>query len=189
MRKYISIFIICMFVILPVFSANADEDDREKSLVFTKVIEVTGTDKNELFNRARLWFSSAFGDSKEVLEIVDKENGELVGKGKFVFVSDSLWYNCSNGTVGFNANVYMKDGRYKYHFGGFNHNSDGNASCSLGNIKIHCGDEVVPVSGLGKKGSKKTCASLTKNINHNMEAVINGLTDAMSKKSAAEDDW
>jgi hypothetical protein len=48
---------------------------------YTAVIEMPNTSKDELYNRAKLWFVKTFKDSKEVLQIDDKENGKIVGKG------------------------------------------------------------------------------------------------------------
>lgn len=48
---------------------------------YTAIVEVPNTSKDELYNRAKLWFAKNFKDSKEVLQIDDKVNGKILGKG------------------------------------------------------------------------------------------------------------
>ena len=51
-----------------------------KKLDFTEIINVDSTTQKELYARARAWFALNFVSSKAVLEMDDKENGQLIGK-------------------------------------------------------------------------------------------------------------
>lgn len=73
---------------------------------FSVVVEVEAT-KDDLFNRARLWFAEAFKDSRKVLELEDRESGILRATG---------WTSCNTNTeieFWFTVTVKFKDGRYK----------------------------------------------------------------------------
>ena len=60
---------------------------KDGKVIYSAVIELPNTSKEELYKRAKLWFAKAFRDSKEVLQIDDKEGGKIVGKG----VSTVYW--------------------------------------------------------------------------------------------------
>lgn len=47
----------------------------------TEVYEFLGKTKDQLYTETRDWFVETFTDSKSVLEVQDKENGILKGKG------------------------------------------------------------------------------------------------------------
>lgn len=96
-------------------------------LTFTAVEQVPGVSKADLFTRARTWVNESFRSSKAVLEIVDKETGELSGKGiieapyyfRYMGAKNKLYtrYN-------FRFSIYLKDGRYKYEFTEFRFEKD-----------------------------------------------------------------
>lgn len=45
--------------------------------------------KNEIYDRALEWMAQTFVDSKAVIELKDKENGKIIGKGMSSFNVDS----------------------------------------------------------------------------------------------------
>jgi hypothetical protein len=71
--------------------------------------EVAGKDRAVIFTAARAWFAKAFRDSKAVLEVQDKETGQLMGKG--------VTMNAIGGTLGGGIRVLItidtKDGKYR----------------------------------------------------------------------------
>ena len=90
-------------------------------LTFSEVIEVPGVDKNELFVRGREWFNENFKSSKDVLQISDKETGELSGKGvmNVTYIFRYLGERKTPTDVNFQMSVWVKDGRYKYEITNF----------------------------------------------------------------------
>ena len=86
------------------------------------VVQVEGATAAQLYARGKLWFAEAFIDSKNVLEVEDKETGVLVGKGTIpyepnVFISSGV----IRGHIGFTVKILVKDGRYKYTLTDFTH--------------------------------------------------------------------
>ena len=76
---------------------------------FTEVVQVdSAITKDLLYNAARDWFAITFKSSKSVLEIEDKEQGKLFGKGKFQMNKKV------HGYVDFTILIQVKAGRYKY---------------------------------------------------------------------------
>ncbi|MEZ5520682.1 MAG: DUF4468 domain-containing protein [Dokdonella sp.] len=55
------------------------EDGKVK---YSSIVSVEGNTKDELYARARLWLPEAFKDSRDAIQVDDKENGLLLGKGR-----------------------------------------------------------------------------------------------------------
>ena len=99
-----------------------------QSSSFSAVVTVENTSKNELYNRAKIWFAKAFISSKYVIQLDDKENGQIIGNG-------SIIYNAPAGLPGLNFSghftftitIEVKDNRFRYTFENFSHeaNKDG----------------------------------------------------------------
>jgi len=93
-------------------------------ITYEEVVKVDSVTKEELFIRARSWFNSAFKSSKDVLNINDKETGELTGKVLTEFYSKN--FAGSGGTKGvlrYSVTIQVKEGRYKYLITNFIHES------------------------------------------------------------------
>ena len=48
---------------------------------YTEVVHVDSVSKNELYARAKLWLVDTYKSSINVIQLEDKENGEIIGKG------------------------------------------------------------------------------------------------------------
>src|SRR4051812_46446632 len=93
----------------------------QKPVSYVGVVE-SNESKEELYNRARRWFNGTFRDSKAVLTIQDKENGELAGNGNYRFYSDTFWgRDGTKGWIRFKISILTKDGKYKYELSEFTH--------------------------------------------------------------------
>lgn len=115
-------FILTLILLIPIFGKS------QEVLTLSEVIQVTNTDKNELFVRGREWFNNNFKSSKDVLQIIDKETGELLGKG-IMKVNYSWRYmgeKQSTTEISFQMNIWVKDNRYKYELTNFTTIEDGN---------------------------------------------------------------
>lgn len=79
MRKLTSFFIALTVLTLTGCAAAGAGTPLVK---YQEVIEFDeNLDKDELFNRTRLWLAETFVDSESVIELEDKEAGLLVGNG------------------------------------------------------------------------------------------------------------
>jgi len=71
--------------------ANGPSVPMKKGSVFYEYIDSSfKKEKPDVYKAAKLWFADFFKDSKTVLQVDDKNLGELVGKGNFPF---SVTYN------------------------------------------------------------------------------------------------
>jgi len=98
----------------------------QEPLTYSEVVEVSGVNKDELFVRGREWFNENFKSSKDVLQVTDKDNGELLGKGimEVTYTYRYLGERTITSDVGFQMNVWVKDGKYKYEMTNFSDNSN-----------------------------------------------------------------
>ncbi len=100
---------------------NQKSFDADTVLSYNEIVKIYGVNKNELFSRSRKWFDNSFKDYKAVININDKESGELSGKGIMHF--DILWQYMGKNylpiDVEFYTTIKVKDGKYRYEFTNF----------------------------------------------------------------------
>lgn len=108
-----------ILVLLPLFTIGQDS-----IISYSKIVEVPGVAKAELFTRARQWLNQTFVSSKEVLEIADKETGELSGKayGKMMVTYKMMGTRSYESDCRMFINIFVKDGKYKYEMSNFETN-------------------------------------------------------------------
>jgi hypothetical protein len=111
---------------------------KDTAITFSKVMTVDSSLKSaELYARARAWFAVTYRSGKDVIQLEDKENGKLIGKGAIKYTSRV--FVGSEGTKGwiyYTITIQIKDGRYKYELTDFIHegnpyNSGGQFSFDL----------------------------------------------------------
>jgi hypothetical protein len=102
-----------LLLALPLFSYS----QKDSIVTYTDVVKVDNVSKDELYMRARAWLADAFNSSKEVLQVQDKETGELIGKG--TMETSIPWKNFlykGNFPVisRFKFSIWVKENKYKY---------------------------------------------------------------------------
>ena len=105
-------------------------------LSFSKIIQVKGLSKKEIYERARYWFAKAYKNSKMVLQIDNfEQNGSLVGRGSYKHEYKSysgLTHYCVIGYVDYLISILIKDGRFKIIITDFVHESTVNGQTGFG---------------------------------------------------------
>ena len=110
---------VLLFLLISVASTKA-----QTSVNYSEVVKADSIPAKVLFERARAWFVSSFHDSKNVLEINDKESGELSGKGDMHATSSIMGTkNYPYGWLFFQISIHTKDGRYKLEISEYRHES------------------------------------------------------------------
>jgi hypothetical protein len=103
-----------LIVLLTAFNTYAQTDT---AISFIEVVQVEGATQEQLFQRGRVWFADMFKDSKSVIQISDKETGELFGKGilmgeyKYQMLGGQHYQKAA---YSFTFRVIVKEGCYKY---------------------------------------------------------------------------
>lgn len=183
MKKLITIVV----TLLPLLSISQSN----QPITFTEVVKIDSADHTELFNRARSWFNTTFKSSKDVLNISDKETGELAGKGLTQFYSNSgLGASAVKGVLRFSITVQVKDGRYKYIITKFIHESNGPPTNSY-DFGLITEEETCPykIPMTPKKWRNKVWAELQENSKREAELLIESLKIAMNTSTFNNDNW
>ena len=82
-----------------------------------KVHEIDLT-KNEIYDLSLEWMARTFFDSKEVIELKDKENGKIIGKGLTFFSGKIGWFSADI-PCRFTLIVEAKDNKYRTTYNNF----------------------------------------------------------------------
>lgn len=158
-------------------------------LKFTSVETVEGATKSELFLKARSWVNESFRSSKAVIEIIDKENGEISGNGVVLapFYMKQMGSKVKGFTYyNFSFSIYVKDGRYKYEFTAFRFEKNSRTSFGERYVTI---DEDCPykMSMYSEKNKNEMWRSLKEELTTVMNEFISSLKSAMAAKSLKTD--
>ena len=138
------LIIILMLASVSLNAQNWPIDPTTKEINFTSVVTIDSAAKNDLFVRANEWFAKTFNDSKEVIQMSDKESGKIVGKGIFKVYFHSFGTKDA-GYVHYTISIMVKDGRYKYSLNDLYHSNEGatpgiGSGGNLINEKADCGN-------------------------------------------------
>lgn len=112
---------ILLFTLIAI--AQLTYAQRDTALVFSDVISVDSVTSDELFLRARTWFAKTYKSSSDVLEVNDKQSGELSGNAAITYNYESFMApdRTLSGFVRYQISVFVKDGRYRYELSNFRH--------------------------------------------------------------------
>lgn len=157
-------------------------DSTTQKVDYQTVVHVDSVSKDELFTRAREWFALAFKDSKEVIQMDDRANGKLIGKGTTKGYFKVLLMDYPFRTR-FTLSVICKDSRYRYEMTDFviiNDASDLLQTFTAEEIISKKKDRDGKYSGRWK--------SFLGGVDDAQNLIIQSLKEAMNKKGAKSKD-
>tara|TARA_X000001388_G_C2229183_1_gene122419 strand:+ start:1119 stop:1877 length:759 start_codon:yes stop_codon:yes gene_type:complete len=107
-----------------------------KPITYSKVIQCPSTSKTKLYISLNDWFATNYNSANEVIQMSDKDEGIIIGKGVMDYRHKKFTYICSGGWVKYTIKVYVKDNRYKVDLTNFTHSvlPKNGAHCALGLI-------------------------------------------------------
>lgn len=154
-------------------------------ITFDEVVEIEGVSKDDLYNRGLQFMIKAFKDADEVIQLKDKENGQIIGKGNFSYVqSRQGWGGSPNteGVVNFTIKLLFKDGKYRYVLTDFIH--DANWSFNMITDAPDCGCKF-PLANKRWKGN--IWNDIKEQINAKVDVITSNLINDMKK--GVDDEW
>ncbi|GAB4199695.1 MAG: DUF4468 domain-containing protein [Bacteroidia bacterium] len=183
MKKSRLAFIIMIATTMVVFG--------QEPLAYTEVVQVDSVSKNELYNRAKVWFATTYNSVNDVLQIDNKEEGMLIGKAIMKYEPNVFTGSeQTKGNIKYTIKIFVKDGRYKYEITDFIHDPYGNqyGKSSMGLITT---DKECPnPKPMAKGWSNKVWNDIKSQIEDNVTSLINSLKQGMSKRpESKKDDW
>lgn len=161
-------------------------------IIYTDVIQVDSVTKDELYNRAKLWFATTYNSANDVLQIDDKAEGQIVGKAIVMYNPTILSAsNQTKGPIKYTIKLFLKEGRYKYELSDFIHDPYGNqyGKISMGTITT---DEICPnpTRTMTKRWNNDVWEEIKNQIEKNINSIIESLKQAMiTPTESKNDNW
>jgi len=87
--KKIFIILVTFTIIISCVAPGGFQIIPQEERIVRQIHEVKLT-KNEIFSKCLEWMAQIFTDSKEVIELKDKETGKIIGKGITNFMSGGI---------------------------------------------------------------------------------------------------
>jgi hypothetical protein len=155
----------------------------------SEVVPVNGASKDQLYSTALTWIGTAFKSAKATIDLADSTGGQIIAKPEMEFVPASrLGSACTRGVISYVVSIAVKEGRYKYEIGSFDHAYRGvtceSSGCNYGLITD------APYTGptcAGFGRDKINWLKLQTDVKTETQALISSLKSAMSK--ATESNW
>lgn len=164
----------------------------QTALEYSEVIQVDSASQNELYNRAKIWFATNYNSAVDVLQMDNKDEGQIIGKAVIKY-EPTVFQGSeqTKGSIKYTIKIYLKDGRYKYEISDFIHDPVGNqygAKTSLGLITT---DEEYPnPKPMARNWNNKVWKDIKNQIAINIAPLIASLKQDMEKQPETKtDDW
>ena len=170
-----------MLFISLLFTANCFAQT-DTTLKYTEVVQIEGISKQSLYQRARSWANDVFKSSKNVIQIDDKETGEIAGKAIFnaTISWNALGKRTAETPVNFKFQIIVKEGKYKYIF------TDFNETAYYGYLLTSAKDNPYKTKGVGKKNMDMIWVSLQESTEYKIGSLVSSLKKAMQEKGETE---
>ena len=149
---------------------------RKDAIVYTDFVGLPNTNQAKVYEQWRLWFAEYFPNSKEVLEIEDKELGELYGSAAFPYESALFGRDNYSGWIWYTMRIQAKENGYQFTITDFEHRADLGLETPIdyGYISIDddCFEKRATTIFSTEKSRTKTCVELKEIIDANVRELI-----------------
>jgi hypothetical protein len=89
--------------------AQVPVDETTKRITYSEVVEVPGSNKDDLYTRAEQWFAKTYASGNDVVQFKDREAGKIIGKARLVIL-----HTMQPRDILYTITLEVKDGRYRY---------------------------------------------------------------------------
>lgn len=154
-------------------------DEDTKLITYSKVIDVTGTSKADLYNRGLPWANKYYKNPVDVIREKDPIAGKMVCKARFKLMSepDKKGFQTNAGDVMYTLTIDFKEGKFRYKLTDINWQQ----------LSYY------PVEKWMNKSDQKYVAEwdfYLKQVDENANKIITDLTKAISEPpKVKKDDW
>lgn len=162
-----------------------------QALEYSKVFQVDSTiSKDQLFVRARAWFVDYYKNASAVLQVSDKENGELLGAPQFTF-DYNIFLSAFSAQITYRVSVKIKQCRYKVTIYQFNNDQTIQVAGShrlkgYGQLKT---TYYQYLTGNGAPMNEKKYRLLLDRTDQMAKNIFSSLAIKMNEPALQEDDW
>jgi hypothetical protein len=188
-----------LLTLLVTFSAVAQKAEqstvtefpvKEGKLYYEGVVDVPATSKQaDLYRTGRTWFVDTYVDAKEVLQLDDKADGKMMGKGRYKY-SFLNGINISQVLMRFTLALDVKDGKYRYRM--YNFEGDNTNTSMLGGAnatQLRILDYNQCYVDLKADKRAKYNLKVLQGMDTQVQFIVASLQKAMLASSAGKDDF
>jgi Ca2+-binding EF-hand superfamily protein len=86
---------------------------KDGKVYYEEVVTIDSASKNELYNRAKMGIVSMYKSAKDVIQLDDKETGEIIAKGNFQATWTQAFMVTQSTYVSHTLTVFVKDNKAK----------------------------------------------------------------------------
>lgn len=149
--------------------------DEENKVTYTAVMDMSGTDKAELYKRAKIFYDTYFS-SKTVLQEADSVSGHMEGKAQFDVMKDVKGVKSLNERIKYSVIIDVKDNKYRY---------------QITRVLLHAQSQKPIELYLDEADKDELHIQALNDAHTQFEKIENDLREAMSMPSVKvkKDDW
>lgn len=169
--------LLLLFILFPVLLFA------QQPISFSEVVKTDSVSKEILFNKGMVWFVNAFNDSKEVIQLKDEANGQIIGKALLNYTGVDKYYR---GNIYFTVELIFKDGRYKYDFKDFRHKGE------MIEVGLITDQEDAPFKAFGstKAYRDREWKNMKEEIKKTVESLVLSMQNTINNaESTKTDNW
>jgi hypothetical protein len=155
---------------------------------FTGIVEIEGVPQNELHSRAKQWIATTFKSANAVIQMEDKEEGIIVGKGisKAGHRTTMVYYPF---TFGYTIKIYVKDGKYKYSFSDIDYQTTTTVSYAYASKSPMPIEKLLSEKHRQDGSVKKMNQAGEDELKESIRSLIASLTQTMKRPVTGSSDW
>lgn len=101
-------------IVEKVISEQTDSD----FITYSSVIEIPDKNKDEIYDKIKLYLVESYNNFREVVQLDDKNNGTIILKATMRFVNAGPYYE---GWIDYSLKITIKDGKFKIEMKDLNH--------------------------------------------------------------------
>lgn len=160
----------------------------QENLNFEKVIQADKMSKSLIFIKVNEWFASNYSSANDVIQMAEKDEGIIIGKGNLSYNHKGYLYRCYEGYIGYTIKVYTKDNRFKVVLSNFQHTviASNTEACQLGLITT---SEEFTNTGISKKYHNIVWNDIKTQSEIFSKNIFRELEEAVNDNSFEDDDW
>lgn len=184
------ILVILLFLISTIsFAQDNIFPEKDGKIYYSEVVKVDSLiTKNDLFIAARKWFANTYKSANDVIQMQDKEAGEIVGKGIVMTIYKIPLNPSVMVSVYHTISITVKDGRFKYEITDLTGRYYSPGS-TIGTSYISGQNVEFPFSNTTAKFNKKNITQMYKDVKTKLDVIIESLKKAMSEAKVNSGDW
>ncbi|WP_343304419.1 DUF4468 domain-containing protein [Chitinophaga niabensis] len=159
----------------------------EGSVKYIGIEKLDSLNRNIIYDRGKRWVVDSYKSANDVIQLDDKENGEIVLKGYFKENWEATFMTIIAVDIYQTVKLQFKDGRYRYEIGNirFKYRTSGT---TIGTTYISGGSFDVSPEEFAK-GRKKNAQKFFVKINNHLLSIINSITNHMKEDIKVKQDW